>query len=256
MNDWNPQSYLKFSDERTLPSADLAARIKIDRPAGIIDIGCGPGNSTRILKERWPGASITGLDNSPSMIERAKKEYPVMKWVLADAARIRPDVKYDIVFSNAAIQWIPDHERLIPVFFEMVKKGGALAVQTPMFKDMPLNRAIVRTAASKKWAGYTHSCGGLFTYHDAGFYYGILAGRAAGIEMWETSYIHVFGSCADLIEWSRSTAMMPYLNALPSDGLKKEFEAELLEECRREYPPQPDGNVLFPVRRLFFIAYG
>ncbi len=124
MSDWSPQQYLKFSNERTQPSIDLVTKIKVDNPRSIIDIGCGPGNSTKVLHERWPDAEIVGLDNSSKMIERARKDYPDWKWMLGDASKLETGQSYDIVFSNATLQWIPDHDILIPRFFEIGARLG------------------------------------------------------------------------------------------------------------------------------------
>jgi len=252
--DWNPQSYLKFKNERTQPSVDLVSRIKIERPQNIIDIGCGPGNSTQALAERWPDAEITGLDNSPAMIEKAKKDYPHQEWILGDAARMDTEKRYDIVFSNATIQWLPGHEKLIPEFMSLVKRGGALAVQVPMFNRMPLNDAILRVAERPEWKARMQGCADNFTYHDGDFYYRLLAPQATVVELWQTEYIHVLPSHPALIEFCRSTALRPYLERLPSEKDKSAFEGHLLEECQKAYPAQPDGKVLFRFKRLFFIA--
>ncbi len=131
---WDPGQYLKFKDERTRPSIDLAARLDLASPASILDVGCGPGNSTEVLRDRWPAARITGLDSSTDMIERARAAHDWGDWVCADAARLGESGDrrtWDIVFSNATLQWIPDHERLIPRLFGLVNRGGALAVQVP-----------------------------------------------------------------------------------------------------------------------------
>ena len=124
MSDWSPQQYLKFSNERTQPSIDLVTKIKVDNPRSIIDIGCGPGNSTEVLHEQWPDAKIVGLDNSSKMIEKARKDYPDGKWMLGDASKLETGQSYDIVFSNATLQWIPDHDILIPRLFEIGARSG------------------------------------------------------------------------------------------------------------------------------------
>ncbi len=255
MPDWNPDLYLKFRNERTQPSIDLAAKIELESPASILDIGCGPGNSTQVLARRWPEAEVAGLDNSASMIEKAGKDHPGQRWILGDAASFEPGRSWDLVFSNASIQWIPDHERLIPKFFGLVAKGGALAIQIPRFDAMPLYRAIVETAAGAKYRDHTRGCGELSTYHDESFYYGLLSGPAARLDMWETSYFHVLGSLEALGDFIRSTGMKPYLDRLPAEADRRSFEAEALERCRDSYPARADGRILFPFRRLFFVAY-
>jgi trans-aconitate 2-methyltransferase len=114
MQNWNPEQYLKFKNERTQPSIDLVSKIKIDHPKSIIDIGCGPGNSTQVLYQRWPEAEIIGLDSSEQMIKKAREDFPQQKWFLADASGFGSDRTYDLVFSNAALQWVHDHETLLP----------------------------------------------------------------------------------------------------------------------------------------------
>lgn len=253
--DWNPGLYLKFRNERTQPSIDLVSRIKIDNPGTIIDIGCGPGNSTQILRERWPGSRITGLDSSPEMIRKAADEYTDMDWILSDVSGIDDEAEYDIVFSNAAIQWMPDHLSLMKKLFSITAKNGAVAVQVPMFSSMPLGKAIEDTAAGIKWRELTAGCRELFTYHDCSFYYDELSRYSDRIDMWETTYFHVMDSAEAILEWIRSTGLRPYLDKLVNDKMKNGFELDILEKIRKVYPLQRNGKVLFPFIRLFFVAY-
>ncbi|MBN2462698.1 MAG: methyltransferase domain-containing protein [Dehalococcoidia bacterium] len=150
MNDWNPQQYLKFKSERTQPSIDLVARIMVNDPETIIDIGCGPGNSTQILRRRWPNADIVGLDSSQKMIEKAREDYPSQKWMVGDAADLGTNQKYDIVFSNATLQWVPDHDVLIPRLFNRVNKNGVMAVQVPANNESAIHKALLGVARSQK----------------------------------------------------------------------------------------------------------
>ena len=255
-NDWDPKLYLKFSDERTQPSIDLVNRIRFEKaPGNIIDLGCGPGNSTQILAEKWLNSRITGLDNSPGMIEKAKSDYPKQEWIIADAATFNSKKKYDLVFSNVTIQWIPNHKRLLERLLDLVSENGVLAVQLPKFKDLAIWQAIDKVSKSKKWAKVTRGCDEMFTYEETGFYYDILSKRVPAVEMWETTYIHIMDSHPAILEWSRSTALRPYLNRLKSEVEKEEFESDLLCEIINKYPAQSNGKVLFPFKRLFFIAY-
>jgi len=254
-NDWNPQLYLKYKDERTQPSIDLVKRIKIDAPGKIIDIGCGSGNSTQILCRRWPESRVTGLDNSPAMIDKAKSDFPDQEWILSDTSCIDSKNKYDIVFSNAAIQWIPDHEELVTRLFSSVENNGALAVQVPVFTDMPLGKSINKIADKPEWIRYTAGCNELFTYHDYGFYYDILAEQSSLLDIWITHYIHILDSQESILEWIRSTGLKPYLERLENNELKNKFAEEILSEIKKDYPLQKNGKVLFPFKRLFFIAY-
>ncbi|MCU0849507.1 MAG: methyltransferase domain-containing protein [Spirochaetes bacterium] len=254
VKDWDPASYLKFGNERTRPSIDLVGRINVPDPKSIIDIGCGPGNSTEILLGRWPAASITGIDNSPAMIEKAKSDYPGRKWELMDASNMSPEKKFDVVFSNAAIQWIPEHEKLMRVFISLVNPGGAMAIQAPLYHEMPVCAAI--DGVFRKISGETgFDYRSIFTFHPGSFYYNVLAGRVNAIEMWETSYVHVMDSCAGIIEMIKSTGLRPYIERIADDEMKIEFEKRVLEEIKKVYPEMKNGKVLFPFKRLFFVAY-
>jgi trans-aconitate 2-methyltransferase len=252
---WDPAQYLRFADERTRPSVDLAARVALPDPRRILDVGCGPGNSTRILRERWPAAAVAGMDSSQRMIEDAKASYPLGQWILADAAFLDPSVRYELVFSNAALQWIPDHERLIPALWRAVEEHGALAVQVPANRDSPLHQALLAVAAEEPWRRHTAPCRDLLTYHDAPFYYGLLSPLCGKADLWETTYFHEMESRQGLLEWYKGTGMRPYLESLPDDGMRKGFEGAVLARCADHYPAQNNGKVLFPFRRLFFIAY-
>ena len=253
--DWNPQVYLKFKNERTQPSIDLVSRIELRAPDAIIDIGCGPGNSTQVLLDRWPKADLVGLDSSSSMIEAARAEYPGRKWVIGDASRMSEKNRYDLVFSNATIQWIPDHETLIASLCRLAKEKGAVAIQVPRFDQMPIRKAIGEISRRDDWKAPTDGVEALFTYHDASFYYNQLSRHAAKVDMWETTYFHVLESLESLIEFCRGAGMKPFLDRLSKNDDRMRFENEVLEELKKQYPLQPDGKVLFPFIRLFFVAY-
>jgi trans-aconitate 2-methyltransferase len=256
INGWNPDLYLRFADERALPAMDLVARIRHEGPRRIIDMGCGPGNSAEIIARRWPRASIVGLDNSPAMIERARKDHPDWTWILADAVSYEPDGTYDVVSSSGTIQWVQDHENLLSRWFASLEPGGALATQIPRFDLMPASAAIAKTASDPRWAPRLSSLPDLFTFHGADFYYDLFMKLGAvGFEAWETSYIHVMDSARSIAEMLRATALRPCLAALDSDGEREAFVAAYAETIAREYPPCADGKVLFPFRRLFFVAY-
>jgi trans-aconitate 2-methyltransferase len=254
MSDWNPQQYLQFEKERTQPAIDLVAKIPMEDPQTVIDIGCGPGNSTQILYKRWLLADIIGVDNSRTMIERARADYPHQQWEIRDASN--PDFrrKYDIVFSNATLQWIPDHDILITRLFEMVNDNGILAVQMPANNESPFYKILLRVAGNSKWGGYTSGCEKLLTYHSAEFYYNKLSSLTQNIDLWKTTYFHVMQSHKDLTAWHKSTGMRPFLEKLPNDKDREEFEKEIVKECMGSYPIQSDGNILYHFDRLFFIA--
>jgi len=254
MKDWNPDLYIQFKSERTQPSIDLIAKINHIEPKSIIDIGCGPGNSTQVLRNRWPKSQIIGLDSSAAMIKKAKQDYPNQEWIVADALSYNPKKKYDIVFSNAVIQWIPNHEKLLTMFHEILSDNGILAVQIPLFWDMPLGKIIKNTAQNYRWKSKTECVENLFVIHNYSFYYDQLSDLFNPIEIWETYYMHILNNHASIINMMRSTALKPYLERLDNDSEKNEFEKEILNEIKHAYSTQQNGKVLLPFKRLFFIA--
>jgi trans-aconitate 2-methyltransferase len=258
MPTWNPDQYLKFAGERTQACRDLAARISLPAPRRIIDLGCGPGNSTEVLAARWPDAELTGFDSSPEMLSAARQALPSLRWILGDILQwaASGDASFDVVFSNAALHWVSDHARLFPQLLRRVAPGGALAVQMPSNHDGPAHRLMREIAASPAWrrsfpAGRVRE----WYSHDLNFYYNTLAPQAARLDLWETEYVHVFPNAAGIVEWYRSTGMRPFLEALETETERQRFAGEYLEGIRALYPPRPDGRVLFPFRRLFVVAY-
>lgn len=254
MSDWKPGLYLKFEKQRTQPSIDLASRIDITAPRRIIDIGCGPGNSTSVLKGRWPGAAITGLDSSPAMIAQAGETDKDITWVCADASGDLGALgRFNIVFSNAAIQWMPDHEKLLPSLFSLLENGGVLAVQAPNTTDMPIHIALQSLVQRGSWQTKLGSVSTHSTY-AAPYYYDILSALTADIDLWETHYHHVMDSHNALVQWYSSTGLRPYLNALENESDKAAFLADFEDALKHAYPAQSDAHVLFPFVRIFFMA--
>jgi trans-aconitate 2-methyltransferase len=202
---WNPDSYLRFEHERTLPSRDLAARIDLADPRTIIDIGCGPGNSTDVLGSAWPDARVVGLDNSAEMIRKARAAHPRYEWILADASSWQSDTRFDLVFSNATIQWIPDHGKLLGQLYDRVNPRGALAVQVPFNVDSPLYQALVSVSERSTWRDTMRGCADQIFYADENHYYEILAPLSGRLELWKTTYIHVMADHQGLIDWYSST---------------------------------------------------
>jgi len=255
MPTWNAAQYLKFGDERTRPSRELAARIDAAQPARVIDLGCGPGNSTEVLAQRWPGAAITGLDNSAPMIEAAQATHPRYRWVaadIADWAATEGGETFDVVFSNAALQWVPDHASLLPRLLRRVAQGGALAFQMPAH-DSPAHR-LMRGLADARGLRVAD-----WHTHQPAFYYDVLAAgvapTGARVDLWETEYFHVMADAEAIVEWYRGTGLRPFLDALGTEAERLRFTGELLEGLREAYPKRADGRVLFPFRRVFAIAY-
>ncbi|MDP4089374.1 MAG: methyltransferase domain-containing protein [Bacillota bacterium] len=256
MEDWNPNLYLRFEKERTQPVKDLISRVKKDDVRRVVDIGCGPGNSTRELKNKWPQADIIGLDSSANMIKKAKEDMPELQWIIADAGGDLSYLgKFDIVFSNAVIQWIPGQEGLLGRLFSILGEGGVLAVQVPNTSNMPIQWAIDEIAGIGKWDSILKGYKQEFFYEEPEFYYDILCRLTKELYIWETRYFHVMDGHRQIIEWIKSTGMKPYLDKLPDERLREEFQEDVLKLLEKEYQVQKDGKVLFPFRRIFFTAY-
>ena len=151
MSSWNPSQYLRFGVERTRPASDLVARINVTNPRTVIDLGCGPGNSTQVLRSRWPHAHVIGLDHSSDMITAARATYPDKDWMLGNVANWSDPNSFDVVFSNAALQWLEDHDRLIPHLLTQVISGGALAFQIPSNKYAAVRLHIHEVANDSTW---------------------------------------------------------------------------------------------------------
>lgn len=250
--DWNAPLYLRFERERTQPSRDLLARVAIDEPQQIVDLGCGPGNSTAILRDRWPSAKIVGVDNSPAMLEQAKKTDQKTVWCCEDIGLWRSPNKVDFIFANASLHWLQDHASLLPSLMQQLKPGGTLAFQVPALYDQPATAAIREVSSLEAWKIYAPKS--LPIAHPPSVYHGYLASEAESIELWETIYYHQLPGHAAIIDWYRSTGLRPYLEALPDDTAREEFQKQLLERFGILFPQQANGDVLLPFRRLFVVA--
>ncbi len=254
MADWNSALYLKFKSQRTQPAIDLAARIDVEDPLDIIDIGCGPGNSTRIIKQRFPDARVIGADYSDNMLEAAQKDNPGCGFIKLDAGGDLSDLagKFDVVFSNACIQWIPEHRKLLPNLFSMLKSGGVLAVQVPVNFEEPIHKITTKTAASPKWSKELSDPQFFFTLSEEE-YFDILSDLTDDFELWKTVYCHRLPGVESIIEWYRSTGLKPYLDQLSENG-RNDFINDVRTELIKEYPARKNGEIIFRFPRLFFIA--
>ncbi len=252
MVDWNASLYLRFEQERTQPSRDLLARVTINEPREIVDLGCGPGNSTSILRERWPSAKIIGIDNSPAMLEQAKKTDPTTEWLCADIGAWRSSSKVDLVFANASLHWLQNHSSLLKSLMQQLKPGGTLAFQIPALYDQPATAAIREVSDLKAWKRYAPKSAPIA--HPPTAYFDYLMDEAGSIDLWETIYYHQLPGHAAIIDWYRSTGLRPYLEALPDDAAREAFQAQLLGRFQSLFPLRANGDVLLPFRRLFVVA--
>jgi trans-aconitate 2-methyltransferase len=255
MAGWNPEQYLKFEEERTRPCRDLVARIALENPRRIVDLGCGPGNSTAVLAARWPEAQVMGADRSAEMIATARERYPRGSWRQDDLAVWAASEPVDLVFSNAALQWVSDHARVVPHLFAQVAPGGALAWQVPCNMDAPAHRLMRELAASAAWSAHFAGDVREWFVHELPFYYDLLAPRAARIDLWRAEYVHVMEGPGAIVEWYKGTGLRPFLERLAGEAERERFLADYLREIERAYPPQADGRVLFPFLRQFVVAW-
>lgn len=255
MSVWDPAQYLKFSDSRTRPAAELLARVPLDSPAQIVDFGCGPGNSTALLKRRWPEASITGVDNSADMLAAARRTHPDWAWEEADIAAWAPKEPVDLIFSNATLHWLPEHETLFPRLVKQLKAGGALAAQMPNNFEAQDHALIRETAANGPWRDVLAPVDVRHIPFVQARYYDILAPHCRTIDIWETEYVQIMDSAAAIVEWNKGSALRPFLNRL-SGIAQREFLARYTEALSAAYKPRSDGRVLFPFKRIFLIVRG
>ncbi|MEZ5319641.1 MAG: methyltransferase domain-containing protein [Vicinamibacterales bacterium] len=255
MPDWNAAQYLKYGAERTRAAEDLLARVALEAPSSVVDLGCGPGNSTRLLWERWPNADVTGLDRSPDMVDAARAAFPGRSWATVDIADWTPARPMDVAFSNAALQWLSGHDTLIPRLFSMVAPGGALAFQIPGRRYAPVRALIDDVSREPRWNDRLEAARRALTMESPAFYYDVLSGVASSLDVWETQYVHVLESPAAVVDWMAGTGLRPYLQALADEAERQAFLEALRPRVREAYGPQPDGRVLFPFNRTFVIAW-
>jgi trans-aconitate 2-methyltransferase len=249
---WNPQQYLSYGNERLRPALDLLARIDLAAPRHIVDLGCGPGNVTAMLHERWPDASITGIDNSPEMLQAARK-IAAIQWELGDVATWQPERRYDLIFSNATLHWLDHHEQLFPRLAQAVAAGGFLAVQMPRNFTSPSHSIVREVARSGPWEEALAPLLREAPVHDATEYYGILEAQAKQLDIWETEYLHVLTGDNPVADWTRSSLLVPLLAAL-DEPLRSAFEGEYRRRIDSAYPAEKNGKRLFPFRRIFIVA--
>ena len=254
MLDWNPALYSRYEDERTRPAHELLARVPLERAAEVVDLGCGPGNSTELLAERFRSARITGLDNSEAMLVSARQRLPRARFVHGDIAEWAPDAAPDLIYANAALQWVPDHERLIPRLFALLAPGGVLAIQMPDNRQEPTHRLMREVAAEAPWAQAIGDADRLRTdLLPIGGYYDLLAPQAARVDVWHTVYQHPMASAAAIVEWVRATGLRPFVDRLPA-ALQAGYLAEYERRVDAAYPPRADGRRLLAFPRMFIVA--
>lgn len=254
MADWNPALYLRFAQERTRPASELLARVAHPGPAHVVDLGCGPGNSTELLRDRFPQAQILGLDNSAAMLEQARERLPELAFDQADIADWAPAQAPDLIYANAALQWVGAHEQLIPRLFAALAPGGVLAIQMPDNQHEPSHRLMREVAALPQFAPHIDAkvAAGrdILGLHD---YYDLLARHAAQVDVWHTIYQHPMADAQAIVQWLRSTGLKPFVDPLP-EPLQAAFLEEYERRVAQAYGTRADGRRLLAFPRLFIIA--
>jgi trans-aconitate 2-methyltransferase len=249
---WSAKQYSMFEQQRTRPVRDLVAAIPDGEVRSAVDLGCGPGNSTEVLAERFAQAVVTGMDSSDDMLVDARKRLPALNFELADIGAWNPAQTFDVILANASLQWLPDHATLYPHLVSQLTPGGTLAVQTPDNLDEPAHKLAREVAADGPWAtkigAVKHNA-----RHTASYYFELLSKHCSTVDVWRTTYHHPLAGSAAVVEWFKGSALRPFLAPL-TESEKSAFLDEYLARITKAYPALADGTVLLPFPRLFIIA--
>jgi trans-aconitate 2-methyltransferase len=252
--DWSPSQYLKFEGERSRPARDLLAAVPLERARRIVDIGCGPGNSTELLVARYPEAEVVGLDSSSDMLAAARRRLPGVRFIQADIAAWRPAEHIDLLFANAVFQWVPDHLDVLVALLGALPPGGILAVQMPDNLDEPSHRLMREVAAAGPWSAKLAPA---IAVRDAlltpAAYYDRLRPLSARVDIWHTIYNHALAGADAIVEWVRGSGLRPFLAPLDAE-VQSAYLAEYTRRLASAYPARADGRVLFRFPRLFLVA--
>jgi trans-aconitate 2-methyltransferase len=250
---WDPAQYLAFADHRGRPFYDLIGRIRTETPRRVVDLGCGPGNLTATLGQRWPGAVIEALDSSPEMVEAAKANGVAAR--LGDVSDWVPEPDTDVVISNAVLQWVPGHRDLLRKWVSALPSGAWLAVQMPGNLGAPSHQLVHDVAATPQWhdaLAQVH----LRVGAEVGMpreYADLFADEGCQVDVWETTYLQRMAGEDPILEWMVGTALRPIRQAL-DDTAWARFRADLAPRLRAAYPARPDGTTWFDFRRVFMVA--
>jgi len=254
MTDWNPSLYRRYEDERTRPARELLARVPLEQPARVVDLGCGPGNSTELLVRRYPRAEVAGVDNSPAMLASARERLPGVPFELADISGWRPAQAPDLIYANAALQWVPGHEALFPRLLSLLAPGGVLAVQMPDNWQEPTHRLMREVALLPAFAPAIGDPAKLRIGRlPIESYYDLLAPGAEEVDAWHTVYQHRMDSPAAIVEWVSATGLKPFVAPL-DERQRADYLAEYQRRIAEAYPARGDGRRLLAFPRLFLVA--
>lgn len=248
MQDWNPISYLRFEEERTRPVKELAIRINYPQARSISDLGCGPGNSTAVLCKQHPRATIVGIDNSAAMLEKARTMLPGCQFEIDDISSWQSQKKQDVIFANASLQWISDHETLFPHLVAQLASQGVLAVQMPDNWQEPTHRLMRDVAEELNLP--SHHQGAILS---AQRYYDLLCKAGCQVDIWRTTYFHTLSSTQAIIDWLSTTGLRRFMNHLTAEQQTAYLE-RYHQLLKQHYKEQHDGSVIMPFPRLFIVA--
>lgn len=253
---WDPAVYERYKAYRDRPALDLLTQIPRDLdPAEIWDLGCGTGEHTAVLSMRHLDANVHGLDSSDEMLAQARKRDAQVAWIEGDIAGFAPATPPDLIFTNAALQWLPDHGRLFPRLVETLAPGGVFACQIPVQFETTHHRVIRETAAEGPWAGKMTTARPTAPAPSMNRYYDWLAPLCDSVDLWTTAYIHVLEGDDAVLDWLSGTSLLPYVEAVAFEpDLKAGFLAELRRRLAEQFPKRPDGTTLLPFERRFFVA--
>lgn len=251
---WSAQQYLKFEDERTRPARDLLAQVPLDRLTAGYDLGCGPGNSTELLAERYGVNVITGVDSDADMLEKARLRLRNTQFQQADLATWRPKQKADLFYANAVFQWLPDHIDILEALMDHLKPGGVLAVQMPDNLEEPTHLAMEETGAAGPWkAAFQGSKLRRRPLASPATYIDRLSPKSARVDVWHSIYNHPMPTAQAIVEWVKGTGLRPYLEAAGVEN-REAFLSDYLSRIDAAYPPMADGRRLLRFPRLFIVA--
>jgi trans-aconitate 2-methyltransferase len=254
MEDWNARQYLKFEDERTRPPRDLLAQVPLQNPRLVVDLGCGPGNSTELLVARFPQAQIVGLDSSPDMLRKARERLPNCTFVQADIATWKPEPNTELIFSNAVLQWLPDHQPVMRRLLEALPPGAVLAVQMPDNTREPGLVFQREVGESGPWRDHPEiKAAARKDLPPPEAYYDLLKPACSRIDIWHSVYNHVMPSPQAITEWFKGSSLQPFLSPLDA-AAREQFLAAYTAKIVGAYKPRFDGKVLLRFPRLFIIA--
>jgi trans-aconitate 2-methyltransferase len=251
---WSASQYVKFEDERTRPARDLLVQVPLQSVRHAVDLGCGPGNSTELIIDRYGADGVSGLDSDTNMLEAARKRLPGTAFVEADLGSWQPTEPADLLFANAVFQWLPNHLDIFDRLMDGLAEGGALAVQMPDNLGEPTHLLMEETAHAGPWkAAFETKSVRRKVLPPPSTYYSRLIAKAARVDIWHTIYNHPMADAAAIVEWVKGTGLMPYL-ANAGEEHREAFLADYLERVEKAYPKMSDGRVLLTFPRIFMVA--